>query len=452
MQKRGLHRISDTPASRRYEFSSEDSRIPKYSESFLATRWRLVKYQESFCGHCKEVRIMKLKCSGKPSIIGIDNVSTGLSTSRDAIGGMRHFLRDTMMWLAKVAPQHEYVVFEPNWIDWLIQICRRALGSRRRARWPRQRLGRIIYEQTLYPTIIRKAGVDVFLGTYKILPFRLKVPSVVVMQSLQYFDFPKIYTWPKLVYLRSSVPVIMNRAVRIVALSETSKKTIVEKVNVSPTKIRVIYHGLSSDVASNCEGENYEQGRQLVHNLTQGSPYILSVSSFYWQKNLPRLIEAFARLKKRGLFPWVLLLVGSDGPKVTRAGIADLAARHGVKDSVICPGVVPHSLIPAFYRNASVTVMPSLYETFGFPVLEAMSCGCPVVTSQMGTMAEIAQDCAVLVDPYSVGSIAAGIARVLDDAALLSELIARGRVRAQAFTMEKQAYGYIRVLEESAHG
>jgi glycosyltransferase involved in cell wall biosynthesis len=242
----------------------------------------------------------------------------------------------------------------------------------------------------------------------------------------------------------------LNKATRIVALSETSKQTIIEKVHVSPTKIHVIYHGLSSDMAGNCEGENYEQGRRLVHNLTQGRPYILSVSSFYWQKNLPRLVEAFAQLKKRGSLPHVLLLVGSDGPKVTRSDLLDLAAQCGVKDCVICPGIAPHSFIPAFYRNASVTVMPSLYETFGFPVLEAMSCGCPIVTSQMGTMAEIAQDCAVLVDPYDVESIAAGITQVLDDAGLRYGLIARGRIRAQAFTLEEQACRYIRVLEESA--
>lgn len=94
--------------------------------------------------------------------------------------------------------------------------------------------------------------------------------------------------------------------------------------------------------------------------------------------------------------------------------------------------------------------MVSLSETFGLPVLEALSCGCSVVTSQMSTMAEIAQDCAVLVDPYNVESIAVGVARVLKDAGLRDSLIARGRIRAQAFTLEAQACGYIRVLEEAA--
>jgi glycosyltransferase involved in cell wall biosynthesis len=121
-----------------------------------------------------------------------------------------------------------------------------------------------------------------------------------------------------------------------------------------------------------------------------------------------------------------------------------------VADSVIFTGVVPHALIPAFYVNAAVMAMPSLYETFGYPVLEAMSCGCLVVTSNMGTMAELAQDCAVLVDPYNVESIAEGIAHVLGDAGLRDMMATKGRMRAQAFTLEAQARGYVRVLEEAA--
>jgi glycosyltransferase involved in cell wall biosynthesis len=107
-------------------------------------------------------------------------------------------------------------------------------------------------------------------------------------------------------------------------------------------------------------------------------------------------------------------------------------------------------LIRAFYLHASQTVMPSLYETFGHPILEAMSCGCPVVTSQIGTMAEIAQHCAVLVDPYSVESISDGMARVLQDANLRSHLTACGRARAQAFTLQAQASAYLQALEEAA--
>jgi glycosyltransferase involved in cell wall biosynthesis len=273
---------------------------------------------------------------------------------------------------------------------------------------------------------------------------------VVIVQSLQYFDFPQIYSWPQLVYLRSLVPHTLRKATRVIALSQTSKQTILEKVHIPPNRIHVVYHGLSSDIERNREGEKYKTGCRLVQSLSDGKPYILSVSSFYWQKNLLRLIKAFSLLKRCYSIPHQLLLVGGNSVKITQRDLLFLASRMGVGSSVICPGVIPHELVPAFYMHASVSAMPSLYETFGHPILEAMSCGCPVVTSNTGTMAELAQECAALVDPYNVESIAEGIARVLGDTGLRDMMVARGRVRAQAFTLEAQVRGYVKVLEEAA--
>lgn len=384
-------------------------------------------------------------------IIGLDNISTGLSTSRGTIGSMRHLLRDTVTWLEKTAPQHEYVLFQPVWADPLDLEVETRIHIHGVRGVPKQRFGRVVYEQTRYPKIIRQFKPDVFLGSSNILPLQLRVPSVVVMQSLQYYDFPQIYTLPNLIYLRTMASWTLRKATRIIVLSETSKRTVIEKVRVPSEKIHVVYHGLSSEILCGRTGGNFEQGQRLVTDLSQGRPYILSVSSFYWQKNLPRLIEAFAQLKQRHSIPHLLLLVGGDGAKITRSRLLEVASNHGVENSVICTGVVPHSSISAFYQHAAVTVMPSLYETFGFPVLEAMSCGCPVVTSQVGTMAEIAQDCAVLVDPYSVESIADGIARVLEDDELRERMCTSGRIRSQMFTLEAQARGYIKALEEAAN-
>lgn len=384
-------------------------------------------------------------------IIGIDNVSTGYSTSRRTIGGMRHFLQDITTWMARVAPQHEYVLFQPQWADPLSIDMHPNVRVQECAGVPKQRIGRVIYEQSVYASIIDRSGIDVLLACNNILPLRLGTPSVVVVQSLQYFDFPQIYSWPQLVYLRNLVPRTLRKATRVIALSQTSKQTILEKVHVPSNRIHVVYHGLSSDVERNRKGEGYKAGCRLVQSLSDGKPYILSVSSFYWQKNLQRLIEAFSLLKRSHAIPHQLLVVGGNSSKITRRDLLLLASQAGVGNSVVCPGVVAHELVPAFYMLASVNVMPSLYETFGHPIIEAMSCGCPVVTSNTGTMAEVAQDCAVLVNPYNVESIAEGIARVLGDAGLRDMMVTRGRVRAQDFTLESQAYGYIQALEEAAH-
>ena len=362
---------------------------------------------------------------------------------------MRHLLQDNLTWLEKVASQHEYVLFQPTWADPLDLASTSRIQLLECPGVPRQRPGRVLYEQLVYPALIHRAAVDVFLGFNSVLPLRLRIPSVVVMQALQYFDFPQIYSWPNLVYLRTIVPWTIRKATRIIALSEISKETIVAHCGIDADRIRVVYHGLPSAVLQQREAESDEWSHHLVRSVVGDRPYILCVSSFYWHKNLPRLVEAFALLKRRPI-PHALLLIGADSPKVTRRRLLDLAAQLGVADSVICPGVVPHPLIPAFYRSASAMVMPSLYETFGLPVLEAMSCGCPIVTSHMGTMAEVAADCAVLVDPYSVESIADGMTSLLQDAGRRERLVEQARVRARAFTLEAQALGYARVLEEAA--
>lgn len=383
-------------------------------------------------------------------LIGIDNISTGLSTSKRTIGSLRHFLQDTINWMAQVAPQHEYVLFQPEWADPLELNSHANVRIRSCPGVPRQRLGRVVYEQGVYGRIIDRSGVDAFLGCCNVIPLRLRIPTAVVMHSLQYFNFPEIYSWPNLVYLRRMVPLAVRRATRVIAISETSKQTLLEKTKVPAHRIHVVYHGLSSDIERNQQGEEYEAGKRLVQDLTKGQPYILSVSSFYWQKNLPRLIEAFALLKRRQGIRHQLLLVGGDTHNISRSDLLLMADKAGVGDSVVCPGVVPHALVPALYKLAAVSVMPSLYETFGYPILESMSCGCPVVTSNVGTMAEIAQDCGVLVDPYSVDSIAEGMSRVLEDTNLRNLNVTRGFARAKFFSLEAQALGYVKALEEAA--
>jgi len=122
--------------------------------------------------------------------------------------------------------------------------------------------------------------------------------------------------------------------------------------------------------------------------------------------------------------------------------------RLSVEADVVCRGRVPHNQVAAFYQHAALMVMPSLHETFGLPVLEAMALGCPVVTSNLSSMPEIGGDAVELVDPYSVDSIAEGMRRVLRDADLRQEMIERGRRRAADFTREMMVARLLSVIEQ----
>ena len=383
--------------------------------------------------------------------IGIDNISTGLSTGRSTIGGMRHYLSDLLTWLSREAPQHELILFQPTWADRLDLDSDVRVEVRRCRGVPGWRPGRVFYEQAAYSRIVNRSGVDVFLATNNILPGQLRTPSVLVMQSLQYFDYPEVYSAGAGVYLRTWALRSLRKAAKVIVLSAASRDIVCARAGVTEDEVRVIYHAIPSHVAIADAKSSGAPIPESIARVVGTRPYILSVSSFYWQKNLARLIEGFAVAKKRHALPHVLILAGQATAKVTRENLEGVARGCGVDDSVVFAGFVPDAVVPILYRNAAASAMVSLSETFGLPVLEAMSLACPVVTSNRGAMSEVAGDAAVLVDPYDINSIATGIAQTVLDEEARRAMVARGIDRARAFSQERRAKCYLDVLEEVAH-
>jgi glycosyltransferase involved in cell wall biosynthesis len=173
-------------------------------------------------------------------------------------------------------------------------------------------------------------------------------------------------------------------------------------------------------------------------------PYILYVGSLEKRKNLPRLLQAYARLRQ-DLPGWKLVIVGAR--KWKSAPIFDTLSRLGLEPYVHFTGFVEEDDLPALYNGADLFCFPSLYEGFGLPVLEAMACGTPVVTSSTSSLPEVAGEAALLVDPYDVEAIAAAMRRVLSDPELAQDLRARGLARAAQFTWERTARETIAVYE-----
>ncbi|GAI15126.1 unnamed protein product, partial [marine sediment metagenome] len=178
------------------------------------------------------------------------------------------------------------------------------------------------------------------------------------------------------------------------------------------------------------------------------TPYILWVGRMYHHKNLTRLLYAYNKLIKtyQGI-KHQLVLCGMKGwgyPSFVKT-IENL----DLKDKVIFKGYVPDDVLKSIYANANLFVFPSLTEGFGFPILEAMSCRVPVITSNYGGMAEIAGDAALLVDPYDVDEIAEAIYRVLTDENLRKDLIKKGLERVSQFSWEKTARETLAVYKKA---
>jgi glycosyltransferase involved in cell wall biosynthesis len=234
----------------------------------------------------------------------------------------------------------------------------------------------------------------------------------------------------------------VRNADHIVTLSEFSKRDISKRYAIPPEKITVTYCGPDENFAPVDRSHAREE---LARKYKIDDPFLLYVGRIQARKNLIRLAEAVAVLKKRGA-PHKLVIVGKQ----------DFQAEHlvakidelGLKNDVIFTGYVPTEDLPKFYSAAEAFIFPSIFEGFGLPVIEAMACGAAVVTSYGSSLEEVAGDAALLADPHSTESLTAAIDRVLRDEAFRDELRRRGIERAKRFSYRDAAAQTIQLYME----
>jgi glycosyltransferase involved in cell wall biosynthesis len=255
-----------------------------------------------------------------------------------------------------------------------------------------------------YPLLLplEARGVDVLHCTTFRAPLRASVPVVVTVHDLAAIRFPELFTaWTRL-YAQTLLPTVLRSASRVLAVSEFTKRDVVELTGVPAERIDVAWNATDNDVFS-------------PDGPTADGDYVLAVGTLEPRKNLPRLIEATGRL----------------GVELRIAGARGWGGVEAEASHVTWVGRPDDAELASLLRGALCLAYPSLWEGFGIPVLEAMLCGAPVVTSADSAMEEVAGGAAELVDPRDVGAIAAGIERALSRP---DELKAAGFERARAFT------------------
>jgi len=260
-----------------------------------------------------------------------------------------------------------------------------------------------LWTQTRLPIdlFLKSPRPDVFFSMTHYAPRWTPIPSVIAIMDLGFLMFPEQFNKKDLSQLTNWTKYSVSQAKAIISISEHTKKDILKNYNVPSEKVFVTYPGYDE--------KNFfpHKNQSVLKKYNINNSFILFLSSLKPSKNIPRLIEAYASLKPKES----LVIAGKKGWMYDE--IFALVKKHSLEDRVIFTGFLEETEVPILMSMCQCFVLPSIYEGFGIPVLEAMACGVPVVTSNVASLPEVAGDAGIYVDPYSIDSITQGIKKAL---------------------------------------
>jgi glycosyltransferase involved in cell wall biosynthesis len=292
---------------------------------------------------------------------------------------------------------------------------------------------------------LRRHKPDVFFAAANVIPFLHPPRCVITIQDVAFHHFPECYSLFVRWYFEVTTRFALRRALKVIAVSQATKEDLVQIYHADPSLIKVIHSGAPPATERQSSPDEIAA---VLHRYGITRPYLLFLGRLEEKKNVARIVEAFLRLKERGI-PHQLVLAGIPG--VGFAGIERLIEGSPFDQDIILTGYVGQEK-EQLYAGANVFVFPSLYEGFGFPILEAARHGTPVVTSRSSSPPEVAGEAALLVDPLSVDEIAEAIFELIHDQRLRVELVQRGYERLREFDWQDTAEKVLEVLEQVGKG
>lgn len=280
---------------------------------------------------------------------------------------------------------------------------------------------------------LKKYQPDVFLSTDNFLTLNTNVPTVLVTHDIAHHHFPKqVSFWPRK-YYQYFVPKFNRKAERIVAVSEFTKKDVVDTYNIVSEKIAVACNGCRERFRPITAAE-----KAIVKaEYANGEDYFFYVGAIHPRKNVVRLIAAFDEFKKATQSPMKLLLAGRMAWQT--GAVSEILEKITCREDVVFLGYLNDDELPKLTAAALASTYTSLFEGFGIPILEAMFCDTPVLTSTISSMPEVAGDAAILVNPNSIDEIANGMKLLYENGDLREELVKKGRIKRQKFSWERAA-------------
>ncbi|PYP20212.1 MAG: glycosyltransferase family 1 protein [Gemmatimonadetes bacterium] len=333
--------------------------------------------------------------------------------------------------------------------DRLVPVCSKFARPPRGARRTfRERLDTLMrdlwWHQAGVTVAARRCGAQLLHLPAGVGPVAGRFPAVTTIHDVMPIRFaPMFRPWYRR-YAGFVMPRLARRARAVITVSQTAKQEIAEEFGLAPERISVIPHGVDPAFRPLLPGDPRVPDVRRRYELPEA--FVLAVGSIEPRKNLERLLQAISLLRTRpGTRDVTLVHSGPEGWHVDH--VAERVRQLGLSGAARFLGYTPAADLQVLYGLARAFVYPSLWEAFGLPVIEAMACGCPVVTSGLSSLPEIAGDAALFVDPHSADDIARGVAAVWEDGARRAVLVQKGLARVRDFTWARAARATIAVYE-----
>ena len=366
--------------------------------------------------------------------------------------GIGRYTRELVAAIIAAAPEHQYTLFFASggidrrspFVVGMQQLAQRA---------PRVRIVGIPLAPRrlvqLWHRLRVPLALEWFCGPIDLLhqpDFTLppsRARSLVTIHDLSYMVHPECAVPGVARYLSDAVPRSVRRAARILADSQATRADLVRLLHVDPARVQVIYPGVAPAFRPHDDAAT----AAVRQRLALPGRFVLFVGTIEPRKNLPRLIEAVARLRRRGRWPDDLVLVLAGRRGWMHQPVDAAIERHQLQPLVRFLDYVADADLPMVYNLAWAFVYPSIYEGFGLPVLEALACGTPVLTCDNSSLPEVAGDAALLTRADDVGALADALECVIRDDAVRMRLRAAGPPRARQFAWERTAHDVLALYE-----
>lgn len=304
------------------------------------------------------------------------------------------------------------------------------------SQWPTHRpVVRILWEQVVQPWVLQRVGVDLLHALAFVAPLAAPCPFVITVYDLSFLRYPEAFRPFNRWYLSRFTAHSVRRARAIITISESTRQDVIKLLGAPPERVHTIYCGVSREYRPLPEVEvaAFKTARQLPDT------FILFLGTLEPRKNLEGLIRAYARWRQQEPGAPPLFLAGGKGWYYTT--IFQLVETLNLTGHVYFPGYVPQKELPLWYNAATLFTYPSHFEGFGLPVLEAMACGTPVITSTASSLPEVAgtDGAACLVDPADTEALANTMAELMSQPDRRTSMSVSGQQRAAEFRWEKTA-------------